>query len=154
MTPTRCLVLAALVAVLAGAPASAQERAFVRVDADDVVVHDGQAYVSRGGRYERVVVRRDQYGRPGYYRIVSRHRGYGYGYGGQPYYDTEPYRAPSTRVDCSNGGNCTMYWYDPRYDRRLYRGYGGYGYRGDRGGHRDRGDHRGDDRNHGARDDD
>jgi hypothetical protein len=74
----------------------------------------------------------DRYGRPVYYRVVpARGRyndgppyGNAYGYYGNRYnsayntrYDTD-YSQTAQRVNCSRSGNCTVKYYDPRYDRR------------------------------------
>ena len=162
MTPlSRWGATAALVAACAAGagmavPAHAQDVALVRVrvDADDVVLRNGQAYYldARGGRYERVSIDRDRNGLPVYYRVVRRPR-YDAWYGWPSATFDDDYRPPARRVDCSSSGNCTVKYYDPRYDRRLYRAGYGDGYRGDR---RDRGDHgdRGDRGSRGDRDDD
>jgi hypothetical protein len=94
----------------------------VLVDVADVVVRGGQPYDRRGnyGPRDRLVVQRDRYGRPAYYRIVPRQAYYGggYGYNSGAGYDPFDYRPPSTRVSCSSTGNCTVKYYDRRYDRR------------------------------------
>src|SRR5688572_10452625 len=94
MTPLSRWVAPAMLALALGmvagpaGSAHAQEaaRAEVRVDADTVVVRNGQAYRrdARSGRYERVQVRRDRNGRLVYFRVVPRRThddGYRGGYG-------------------------------------------------------------------------
>ena len=119
------------------APARAQDATLTRVlvDVADVVLRGGQPYY-RYGNYrddDRLIVSRDRYGRPVYYRVVRVDRGYG-----NPYYVRNPYdtRYDTARtVKCKKNGDCTVKYYDPRYDRRGYQsnygsGYGsGYQYR-------------------------
>ena len=150
-TLTRLLAPALLAAglgfgAMAAVPAAhAQDDALTRVivDVADVVLRGGQPYY-RHGQYtpnDRLVVQRDRYGRPVYYRVVPRYsnagppygNAYGY-YRNNPGYDTRydtRYATPSRRVSCSSSGNCTVKYYDPNYDRR-----GAYNavprYRGDR----------------------
>ncbi|HEY4582785.1 MAG TPA: hypothetical protein VIG88_07975 [Lysobacter sp.] len=126
-------------AALAPAPAKAQSadeltRAIVGIA--DVVFRGNQPYY-RHGDYDdddRLVMRRDAYGRPVYYRIVDdrydsdyRRPRYDAGYRSAPpygravgYYD----RAPGRAVKCNSHGKCKTEYYDPRYDRKRY----GYGY--------------------------
>ena len=116
------------------APARAQDATLTRVlvDVADVVLRGGQPYY-RHGNYrddDRLIVSRDRYGRPVYYRVVRVDRGYG-----NPYYVRNPYdtRYDTARsVKCKKNGDCTVKYYDPRYDRRGY--YTNYDRRHD--GHR------------------
>src|ERR671912_945337 len=144
---TRWLAPAALAVglgfgALTPAPAQAQDTLTrVLVDIADVVLRGGQPYYRHGnyGQHDRLYVQRDRYGRPVYYRVVpprQSHYGppYGNAYGyynnrydnrydrydtryDNRYYDTR-YQPPAQRVTCSRSGNCTVKYYDPRYDRR------------------------------------
>ena len=117
------------------APARAQDDTLTRVlvDVADVVLRGGQPYY-RYGNYrddDRLIVGRDRYGRPVYYRLVRTDRGYY----GNPYYVRNPYdtRYDTARtVKCKKNGDCTVKYYDPRHDRRGY--YTNYDRRHD--GHR------------------
>lgn len=132
-------------ASMAPMPVRAQDDTLTRVlvDVADVVLRGGQPYY-RYGNYrddDRLVVARDRYGRPVYYRLVRVDRGrYHDDYARNPY-DT---RYLTTRkVDCNRHGNCKVTYYDPRYDRRGYSTrYDGRG----RDDDRRRYDHRWDDR--------
>jgi hypothetical protein len=112
-------------------PAHAQEgyeMARVVVDVADVIFRSGQPYYRYGNGYgydDRLVVVRDRYGRPVYYRQVPR-----YGRSGPPYGNAYGYhrnrgysdRYSNTysqrRVTCDRNGRCVTRYYDPRYDRR------------------------------------
>ena len=119
------------VSALLPAPARAQDDALARVvvDVADVVLRGGQPYY-RYGHYrdqDRLVVVRDRYGRPVYYRVVDRrwnddHHRHGY----RPYYPPvvvarpyEGYDHTARRVKCNKHGDCKVSYYDPRYDRRA-----------------------------------
>jgi hypothetical protein len=101
-------------AVAVPATASAQD-AFSRVlvDIADVVLRGGQPYYRHGnyGHNDRLVVRRDRYGNPVYYRLVP--------------VDTRYAHARANRYvrdrDCNSRGKCRVEYYDPRYDRRYVR---------------------------------
>lgn len=140
MTPlTRWLAPAVIAtglasAALVPAPAHAQDDALARVlvDVADVVLRGGQPYYRYGnyGANDRLVVQRDRYGRPVYYRMVPRPRSgppYGNAWG---YWNNGP---GARRVTCNRNGNCTVSYYDPRYDRRGYERH-----RHDRSGYYDR----------------
>lgn len=125
------------VAALAPTSAHAQsgdELVRVIVDVADVIMRGNQPYYRHGayGHDDRLVVARDRYGRPVYYRQVPNpnHRAaYGYGYGR----DRHDLRR-STK--CNKHGKCKVEYYDPRYDRRhdraRYDGYHGRGRYDDR----------------------
>lgn len=119
------LVLAAA-AGFAPAPAHAQSTSDllrVIVDASDVIFRGGTPYYRHGdyGRDDRLVVGRDRYGRPVYYR-----NGYHDAYrGGPPYGNAYGYHrnrgyAQQGRTRCDSRGRCTTTFYDPRHDRRGY----------------------------------
>lgn len=117
-------------AVAAPAPAQAQssnDLVRVLVSVADVVMRGNQPYY-RGGDYgydDRLIVQRDAYGRPVYYRTVPRSEYYGNGYrGGPPYgnaygYDrNRGYPVTGTqRTKCNKHGKCKVTYYDPRADR-------------------------------------
>lgn len=130
--------------------ARAGDDALVRVlvDVADVVFRAGSPYYRHGhyGPHDRLVVVRDRYGRPHYYRYVDdrygyrgddrryRHRystrppyGNAYGYYGRRH---DRHGAAVRRQYCDARGRCRVEYYDPRYDRRHSgHGYGyGYGY--------------------------
>jgi hypothetical protein len=90
----------------------------VLVDIADVVFQSGVPYYRYGneGRYDRLVVQRDRYGRPVYYRYVPRSMPYGNAYGRHdaPRHDN---------VKCNKHGKCKVTYYDGRYDRRDDRGW-------------------------------
>lgn len=122
---TRWLAPAALGAALAAgalapAPAHASDPLVrVIVDLGDVVFRAGHPYY-RYGRYgddDRLIIDRDRYGRPVYYRYVTREAyragppyGRAYGYGR---HDRHGYG----RERCDSRGRCRVEYYDPRYDR-------------------------------------
>ncbi|MFC0676793.1 hypothetical protein ACFFGH_02860 [Lysobacter korlensis] len=117
------------IAGLSPAPAHAQsgdELVRVIVDVADVIMRGDQPYYRHGnyGRDDRLVVSRDRYGRPVYYRqspYADRYpTGYGYGYGDD--------RRDVRRTKCNKHGKCKVEYYDPRHDRRNDRAY----YRDDR----------------------
>ena len=94
------------------APAQAQDDlARVLVDIADVVFRAGVPYYRYGdyGRYDRLVVQRDRYGRPVYYRYMPVAYGTGYRRDDDRYYRD---------VDCNKHGKCKVTYYDSRYDRR------------------------------------
>lgn len=107
-------------AMAAPAPARADDDLVrVLVDIADVVIHGGQPYYRHGsfGPRDRLVVEYDRWGRPVYYRLVPR------AYSGPPYGKAYGYwrNGPGSRVvRCDARGNCTVRYYDPRYDRRYY----------------------------------
>ena len=105
------------------APARAQDEALTRVlvDVADVVLRGGVPYYRYGdyGYNDRLIVQRDRYGRPVYYRLVPMRAGppYGNAWG---YWSNAP---TARRVRCNRNGNCTVTYYDPQYDRHYYDRY-------------------------------
>ncbi|MBA2238093.1 MAG: hypothetical protein H0W24_05245 [Lysobacter sp.] len=128
-------------AALAPAPAFAQsgdELARVIVDVADVILRDDGAYDRRGeyGHDDRLIVGRDRYGRPVYYRELPRHERAGPPYGNaHGYHGTAP--GQQKKVKCDSHGRCQVkskgkhknkqhYYdarYDTRYDERYYSGH-------------------------------
>jgi hypothetical protein len=108
-------------AALTPAPARADDELVrVLVDIADVVIRGGYPYYRHGGYgyNDRLIVERDRYGRPVYYRHVPRYR-YGPPYGNaHGYWRNGPI---SQNVRCNAHGRCTVRYYDPRYDRYRYR---------------------------------
>jgi hypothetical protein len=116
-------------AALIPAPAHAQDDTLTRVlvDVADVVLRGGQPYYRYGnhGYNDRLIVQRDRYGRPVYYRLVpvAVRQGppYGNAYG---YWNNAP---TARRVKCNRNGNCSVSYYDPQYDRRYDDRYSRHG---------------------------
>jgi hypothetical protein len=121
----------------------------VVVDVADVVLRSGTPYYRNGGYGydDRLIMERDRYGRPVYYREVARQRDYR---SAPPYGNAYGYHrnTPNRQVKCNKHGKCkTTYYdarhdrdgdrYDSRYDNRYDNRYYSYG-RDDR--HRDRDD--------------
>ncbi|GAB3379539.1 hypothetical protein [Lysobacter fragariae] len=143
---------------LAPAPVRAQssdDLVRVIVDVADVIYHGGQPYYRYGygdyGYNDRLIVSRDRYGRPVYYRQVPRYSyddsyrmgpPYGHAYG----YRRNHQAALRTRVVCDRHGRCVTRYYDPRRDDRYGDGYGRYDNRYYSYDRRDR--HYDDDRDH------
>lgn len=131
-TVTRWLATTALAAGLGmatlAAPMSAQARdgddlVRVIVDVADVIYHGGYPYYRHGnyGYDDRLIVQRDRYGRPIYYRTVVR--------SGPPYGKAHGYwkkHARTNRVECDRHGRCVTRYYDPRYDRHYDNRYYSY----------------------------
>ena len=147
------VVLAAGLGMVALSPTTAQAQAggddLVRVivDVADVVLRGGTPYY-RGSDYgydDRLVMERDRYGRPVYYRQA-----------GSGYRDAPPYgnahghrrHADTPKVKCNKHGKCKTTYYDPRHDRDGGRHDDRYE---DRYSRYDRDDH--DDRDRGRDDD-
>ena len=86
----------------------------VIVDVADVILRGGQPYYRYGdyGPNDRLIVQRDRYNRPVYYRVVRNGPPYGNAYG---YYRNGP---GSRDVKCNKHGKCKTTYYDARYDRR------------------------------------
>jgi len=133
----RWLAPAALAAALGAAafvPAPAQandDLIRVIVDVADIVFRNGQPYYRHGGYGydDRLVVSRDRYGRPVYYRYVPRHdQRYGPPYGNAYGYHRnrgvgfvpDP-NGRYSRQRCDSRGRCRIEYYDPRYDDRYSR---------------------------------
>ncbi|MGH8083976.1 MAG: hypothetical protein ACREPV_01695 [Lysobacter sp.] len=103
------------------APAHAQggdDLVRVLVDVADVMFRSGTPYYSHGnyGHDDRLIVVRDRYGRPVYYRQVRRgHDNY------NRYRNYGQYRSHQVRSSkCNKHGKCKVKYYDPRYDRDRY----------------------------------
>lgn len=99
---------------------SGDELVRVIVDVADVIMRGNQPYYRHGnyGYNDRLVVVRDRYGRPVYYRQVPNpnyRAAYGYDYGRD--------RHDVRRTKCNKHGKCKVEYYDPRYDRRHDRAY-------------------------------
>lgn len=127
------LVLAASLGAAALAPSSAHAQsgddlARVIVDVADVIFRGDTAYDRRGqyGTHDRLIVSRDRYGRPVYYREDPRHVR-----NGPPYGNAYGYHGDSPghqkKVKCDSRGRCQVkskgrskgqYYYDPRFDHR------------------------------------
>ncbi|MFC3551389.1 hypothetical protein ACFOLC_10245 [Lysobacter cavernae] len=133
------IVLAAGFGVVALSPGTARandgdELARVIVDVADVIFRSGTPYYRHSdyGYNDRLVVARDRYGRPIYYRNVYRN--------GPPYGNAYGYyrNGPGRHGKCNHHGKCKTQYYDARYDRRYDNRYYGYDrydrhdYRGDR----------------------
>ena len=119
------LATALAVAAFAPAPARASDDLIrLVVDLGDVVIRSGQPYYRNGGYgyNDRLIVERDRYGRPIYYRYAPRAQynrppyGNAYGYHrNQGRYDGERYYS---RRKCDSRGRCRVEYYNPRQDRR------------------------------------
>lgn len=112
----------AAIAALAPPPVRAREGdELVRalVDIADVVLRGGVPYYRHGnyGYDDRLIVGRDRYGRPVYYRQTPRRYIDRDRYYRDPYYGYRDGR----RVKCNKHGKCTVTYYDPRYDRSAHR---------------------------------
>jgi hypothetical protein len=99
------------------APAHAQngdDFARVIVDVADVMFRGGDPYYRYGnyGYDDRLLVERDRYGRPVYYRNARSGPPYGKAYG---YWKKQS----QDRVTCDRKGRCVTRYYDPHYDRRY-----------------------------------
>jgi hypothetical protein len=130
VSPTRWLASTVLAAGLGMAaftpvPAKAQsddDLVRVIVDVADVIYHGGYPYYRYGnyGYNDRLIVVRDYYGRPVYYRDVPRR----YYRSGPPYGNAYGYwrNHPDmrNRVTCDRYGRCVSRYYDTRRDRRYY----------------------------------
>ena len=118
--PAALAAALALTAFAAPAPASAAEpKIRVTVDLGDVIFRNGHPYYRHGGYgyNDRLIVERDRYGRPVYYRYAPRD---GY-YGAPPYGNAWGYHRNQQlreRRVCDSRGRCRVEYYDPRYDRR------------------------------------
>jgi len=105
------------------APAHAQsgdDLVRVLVDVADVMFRSGTPYYRHGNydRNDRLIVVRDRYNRPVYYRQVRRDHDNRYRNYGQ-------YRSSQVRRDvkCNKHGKCKAKYYDARYDRDRYNRY-------------------------------
>ena len=108
------------IAALSPTPAHAQNGSdnLVRVivDVADVVLRGGTPYYRNSdyGYNDRLVMERDRYGRPVYYRQVP--GGYR---NAPPYGNAYGYRrnADNRKVKCNKHGKCKATYYDARHDR-------------------------------------
>lgn len=135
------VILAAGIGIAGLSPAAAQAQnndlTRIIVDIADVMFRSGQPYYRHGdyGHDDRLIVSRDRYGRPVYYRNAPRqvvHRqgppyGNAYGYHRNRQdnrYQDNRYQdnryQDSRRVKCKKNGRCEVTYYDPRYDRDQY----------------------------------
>ncbi|TKS52925.1 hypothetical protein E4582_11900 [Luteimonas yindakuii] len=112
-------------ASLMPAPARASDDLVrVIVDTTDVILRGGNPHYRHGGYDDRLIVERDRYGRPVYYRHVPRnahvvhYRGRHPVHGIPPGHRNNSRHAPSRNVRCDSRGRCTAQYYDPRYDRK------------------------------------
>jgi hypothetical protein len=110
-------------ALAAPAPAQAQSSDMMRVlvQVADVVMRGGQPYYRHGdyGYNDRLIVQRDRYGNPVYYRQMPSQASYGPPYGNAYGYHRNR-AAPVTgqrAMKCNRNGKCTVQYYDPRHDR-------------------------------------
>lgn len=117
-------------ASFAPAPAHAQSSYDVTraiVDIADVAFRSGQPYYRYGqyGSNDRLIVSRDRYGRPVYYRVVRADRfDNAYGRGAPPHGRAYgDYGHAPGQVKCNRHGKCKTRYYDPRYDRHDRYGY-------------------------------
>lgn len=118
------LAAALVVAAFAPVPARASDDLIrLVVDLGDVVIRSGHPYYRHGGYgyNDRLIVERDRYGRPIYYRHAPRAQyrpPYGNAYGNHRNhgrYDDDRYYS---RRKCDSRGRCRVEYYDPRQDRR------------------------------------
>ncbi|MET4729299.1 hypothetical protein ABIE09_003112 [Lysobacter enzymogenes] len=110
-------------AVALPAPARADDLTRVIVDIADVIVRNNTPYWRYGnyGYNDRLVVVRDRWGRPTYYRNAPRYADYRYRPAPPPRYYANDRRYDDRRYydrDCNKHGKCRSTYYDARYDRR------------------------------------
>lgn len=113
-------------AVALPAPARADDLTRVIVDIADVIVRNNTPYWRYGnyGYNDRLIVVRDRWGRPTYYRNAPRYVDYRYRpapppryYANDRYYN-DRYNNRYYDRDCNHHGKCRSSYYDARYDRR------------------------------------
>lgn len=116
-------VLAAGLGMAALSPTTAQAQSgdnLVRVivDVADVVLRGGNPYYRNSdyGQNDRLMMERDRYGRPVYYRQVTHQRDHR---SGPPYGNAYGYHrnANNRQVKCNKHGKCKTTYYDARHDR-------------------------------------
>lgn len=110
-------------AAMVPAPARASDDLVrVIVDAADVILRGGTPHYRHGHHGERLIMERDRYGRPVYYRYAPRqvvHYREPPRRHAPPRYRGHRSHAPASRnVRCDSRGRCTAQYYDPRYDRK------------------------------------
>ncbi|MEO6365266.1 MAG: hypothetical protein ABIO38_04350 [Luteimonas sp.] len=98
----------------------------VLVDVADVVFRGSTPYYRQGdyGNDDRLVVQRDRYGRPVYYRSVPRGQYYGssvhdngyYNDNNNGYNNNRAHSDGNRSVKCNKHGKCKVKYYDPRQD--------------------------------------
>lgn len=112
-------VMAVGIASMTPFPVHARDDDLIRVlvDVADVVLRGGMPYYRYGdyGYDDRLIVARDRYGRPLYYRQIPRRHADG------DRYDGRSGDRHGSQVKCNSNGRCTITYYDPRYDRHRYR---------------------------------
>lgn len=115
-------------ASLAPLPAQAQssnDLVRVLVDVADVVLRGNTPYYRNGdyGYDDRLIVERDRYGQPVYYRQVQRSDRHGPPYGNAYGYhrNAASRNVTSRNVKCNKHGKCKATYYDPRHDRGDHR---------------------------------
>lgn len=119
-----CVLAIALGAGFAmpAAPAQAQDDDLGRVlvDIADVVFRAGVPYYRYGdyGRHDRLVVQRDRYGRPVYYRYVPVREGPPQG-NARGYWRNGP--GSFRDVECNVQGKCKVVHHDTYYDHGHWR---------------------------------
>lgn len=90
----------------------------VVVDVADVVLRGGTPYYRNSGYGydDRLIMERDRYGRPVYYRQVARQGDYR---SAPPYGNAYGYQRniPNRQVKCNKHGKCKATYYDARHDR-------------------------------------
>ena len=100
---------------------SANDLVRVLVDVGDVVMRGNTPYYRNGdyGYNDRLIMDRDRYGRPVYYRQVQRNARYAPPYGNAyGYQRNQQQRNNGNRnVKCNKHGKCKATYYDPRHDR-------------------------------------
>ena len=91
----------------------------VIVNVADVIFRNGYPYYRYGdyGYDDRLIVERDRYGRPVYYRYQPRNYRSGPPYGNAHGYWKK--HGQASRMSCDRNGRCVTRYYDPRYDRRY-----------------------------------
>jgi hypothetical protein len=127
LAPTVLAVAMGAGFAMPAAPVQAQDDlARVLVGIADVVFREGVPYYRYGdyGRNDRLVLQRDRYGRPVYYRYVPARPGppHGNAHGDWRNGPGKGYRG----VDCNKHGKCKVTYYDSRYDRSEHGWWDGH----------------------------
>jgi len=122
LAPAVLAVGVGLGATVVPAPARAQDDLTrVLVDVADVVIRSGTPYYRHGdyGYDDRLLVQRNRYGHPVYYRSVPRYQHAAYR-GAPPYGHAYGYR-DNRDIKCNKHGKCKASYYDARRDDRYRR---------------------------------